>query len=115
MRTTDRATPPSDPAALPPPGRERRRRRWGSQRSPRQRLAFDVVAGVLLGAVVSAWAVSIVAAFRERGEPGAAAAPRAASVARTVGASLTDPRAASTAYLDDAAFKGVLADLRGES
>jgi uncharacterized protein YcbK (DUF882 family) len=70
---------------------------------------------VIFGAIVSGWAVSIVAAYRERGDPGTPPAPRPASVARTVGASLTDPRAASTAYLDDAAVKGVLDDLRGES
>src|SRR4029077_1027555 len=46
-----------------PPRTERRRRRWGVQRSPRQRLAFDVVAGLVLGAIVSAWAFSIVSAY----------------------------------------------------
>jgi hypothetical protein len=118
MRTTDRATPAPPSPSPRPPGGERRRRRWGSQRTARQRLAFDVVAGVLLGAFLSAWAVSIVAAYRERGAPAVAGAPerpRPASVARTVGAALTDPRSASTAYLDDAALKGVLDDLRGQS
>src|SRR6185369_16427528 len=98
----------------PSPRPERRRRRWGAQRSPRQRLAFDVVAGLVLGALVSAWAFSIVAAYRERGQPpgpGLAATPprpgppdppdAPASVGRTIGASLTDPRASSTAYLSD--------------
>jgi hypothetical protein len=115
MRTPARATPNPDPAAPPRPGGERRRRRWGSQRTKRQRLAFDVAASVILGAILSAWAVSIVAAYRERGTPATADVPRPASVARTVGASLTDPRAASTAYLDDAAVNGVLDDLRGRS
>jgi hypothetical protein len=115
MRTPARATPSPDPGAPPRPGGERRRRRWGAQRSKPQRLAFDVAAAVILGAILSAWAVSIVAAYRERGAPAAADVPRPASVARTVGASLTDPRAASTAYLDDAAVNGVLDDLRGRS
>jgi uncharacterized protein YcbK (DUF882 family) len=115
MRTPARA-PSSRPRAAPPaPAGERRRRHWGSLRTKGQRLKFDVAAAVILGVILSAWAVSIVAAYRERGEPGTAAARRPASVARTVGASLTDPRSASTAYLDDAAVKGVLDDLRGES
>jgi hypothetical protein len=87
-----------------------------------------VVAGLVLGTLVSAWAFSIVAAYRERGQPGgpglAATPPRPAapappesraSVARTIGASLTDPRANSTAYLDDAALRALVADMRGES
>jgi uncharacterized protein YcbK (DUF882 family) len=37
------------------------------------------------------------------------------SVARTVGSSLTDARAPATAYLDNAAVNGMLAELRGES
>jgi hypothetical protein len=118
MRTTDRATPEPTGLSPRPLWRERRRRRWGSQRTGRQRLAFDVVVGVVLGTLISAWGFSIVAAYRERGElgaPGVPDAPRPASIARTVGASLTDPRSASTAYLDDAAFKGVLDDLRGQS
>ena len=41
--------------------------------------------------------------------------PLSSSVARTVGASLTDPRATSTAYLDDAALRGALAEMRGQS
>jgi hypothetical protein len=81
------------------------------------------VAGILFGAFLSAWAVSIVAAYRERAEPGTASgtapgtapAPRPASVVRTLGAALTDPRSQSTAYLGDAALKGVLDDLRGQS
>src|SRR6185295_19643977 len=119
--------------SAPPPRRERRHKRWGAQRSPRQRLAFDVVAGLLLGVLLSAWAVSIVAAFRERTQPGrpvAAAAAAAtgsgpaarrdppasgASVARTIGASLTDPRSSSTAYLSDAALNAFVQEMRGQS
>jgi uncharacterized protein YcbK (DUF882 family) len=88
-----------------------------------------VVAGLVLGALVSAWAFSIVAAYRERGQPGrpelAATPPRSvapaapsesrASVARTIGASLTDPRASSTAYLSDAAMSALLQEMRGQS
>jgi hypothetical protein len=112
----------------PPPRRERRRKRWGSRRSPRERLAFDIIAGLLLGGLVSAWAFSIDAAYRERAQPGkpglAAAPPRPrpaappesrASVARTIGASLTDPRASSTAYLSDAAMNALLQEMRGQS
>ncbi|HEV7503106.1 MAG TPA: hypothetical protein VGQ33_23970 [Vicinamibacteria bacterium] len=105
-------------------------------RSGRRRLAFDALAGLVLGVVVSAWAVSIVAAYRERQDPPAArpamggrlamagrpamvppaAAPAlATSVARTLGASLTDPRSASTAYLDDATLRGAIAEMRGQS
>jgi len=108
--------------ATSPPGRDHRPRAgWRTQRSGRQRLAFDVAAGLLLGVVVSALAVSIVAAYRERPTPGAGGAagpdppPAPLSVARRVGASLLDPRAKSTAYLDDAALKGLIAGLRGES
>jgi hypothetical protein len=96
------------------------------QRSGRQRLVFDVAAGLLLGAFVSAWAVSIVAAYRERPAPGAAEfaapavpaparAPAPASAVRRVEASLMDPQTKSTAYLDDAVLKGLIAGLRGES
>jgi hypothetical protein len=70
--------------------------------------------------------VSFVAAYRERPVPGQAAsgsaapvrpapAPRPLSVARRVSASLMDPKAKTTAYLDDAMLKGLLAGLRGES
>jgi uncharacterized protein YcbK (DUF882 family) len=53
-------------------------------------------------------------AYRERpGDPGAPAAP--APVARVVAAQLADPRARSTAYLDQAALNGFVAPLRGES
>ena len=81
---------------------------------------FDVVAGLVLGVMLSAWAVSIVAAYRERGAPGAPPpadrpAPAPPSVARTVGAALTDPRANSTAYLDDAALRALVQDLHGQS
>ena len=90
----------------------------------------------MLGALVSAWAFSIVAAYRERGQPpGAAAQPKAApglaatparpsapdppaarpSLARTLGASLTDPRASSTAYLSDAAMDALVQEMRGQS
>lgn len=114
--------------ADPPPPRQGRARRaaWRTLRSGRQRLAFDVGAGLLLGAVVSAWAVSIVAAYRDRPAAGPAPAAQGAaarpdpppaplSMARRVGASIMDPRAKSTAYLDDAVLKGLLAGLRGES
>jgi hypothetical protein len=110
---------------------ERRRKRWGAQRNPRQRLAFDLAAGLVFGAILSAWAVSVVAAYRERaqpGGPGLVAAPARpgpadppnppaarASIARTLNASLTDPRASSTAYLSDAAMNALVQDLRGQS
>ena len=126
--TSSRPAPPSS-------ARAPRSRRGGKPRSSR-RLGFDVLAGLVLGVIVSAWAVSIVAAYRERLDPPAArpaaggqraAAARSAvaapppapvlarSVAHTLGASLTDPRAASTAYLDDAALNGMIAELRGQS
>ena len=98
---------------LPPP---RRRRRWGAQRKTRDRLVFDVVAGALAAVLVSVWTVSIVVAYRERGGNGTA--PRRASPRRcpaSVSASLTDPRAKSTAYLEDAAGGGYLGPLRGRS
>jgi len=109
--------------ADPTPPRQGRARRAGPRtpRSGRRRLAFDVVAGLLLGAVVSAWAVSIVA-YRERSGAGVVdfggpvlAAPPPPSAVRRVSSSLMDPRAKSTAYLDDAVLKGLLAGLRGES
>jgi hypothetical protein len=112
MRTPRRAMP----GPVPPAG-ERRRRRWGAQRTAGQRLTFDAAAGLLLGVMLSIWAVSIVAAYRERPEPGQSAPAVSApvAVARRVGAALTDPRATSTAYLEDAALKGILSGLRGES
>src|SRR5688500_4290936 len=96
-------------ARLPPP---RRRRRWGSQRRTRDRLVFDVVAGALAAALVSVWTVSIVLAYRDRngGAPGVPA-----PVSRSLSASLTDPRAKSTAYLEDATGGGYLGPLRGRS
>jgi hypothetical protein len=97
-------------AHLPSP---RRRRRWGAQVKTRHRLAFDAVAGAFAAALVSVWTASIVVAYRDRGgEPGGAAP---APVARSVSASLTDPRAKSTAYLEDAAGTGYLSALRGKS
>ena len=92
--------------------RHRRRRRWGAQAKTRHRLAFDTVAGLFAAVLVSAWAASIVTAYRDRGSPDAVLA---APVARTVSSSLTDPRAKSTAYLEDAAAGGYLGPLRGRS
>jgi hypothetical protein len=87
-----------------------------------------VIAGLLLGGLVSAWAFSIDAAYRERaqpGKPGLAAVPppprpaappeSRASIARRIGASLTDPRASSTAYLSDAAMNALVQEMRGQS
>src|SRR5687767_1464652 len=99
-----------DPAPFPKP---RRRRRWGAQRKTRDRLVFDVVAGSLAAVLVSVWTVSIVVAYRDRGAAGGPSAP--APVARSLSASLTDPRAKSTAYLQDAAGGGYLGPLRGRS
>jgi hypothetical protein len=101
---------PAPDVHFPPP---RRRRHWQSQVKTRHRLAFDVVAGALAAVVVSAWTASIVAAYRDRGNnsPGEVSAP----VSRAVSASLTDPRAKSTAYLEDAAAGGFLGPLRGRS
>ena len=99
-----------------PPRGSRRPPRWGAQRTGRQRLLFDALAGLLLGVVLSAWAVSIMAARGERPEPGKAdPPPPRPSVARTLGATLADPRAKSTAYLDNAALQGLVAALRGQS
>jgi hypothetical protein len=93
--------------------RPRRRRRWGAQVKTRHRLAFDAVAGAFAAVLVSVWTASIVVAYRDReAEPGGAAP---APVARSVSASLTDPRAKSTAYLEDAAGTGYLSALRGKS
>jgi hypothetical protein len=93
--------------------RPRRRRRWGAQVKTRHRLAFDAVVGAFAAVLVSVWTASIVVAYRDRGaEPGGGAP---APVARSVSASLTDPRAKSTAYLEDAAGTGYLSALRGRS
>lgn len=74
---------------------------------------FDVVAGTLAAALISVWTVSIVLAYRDHGM---APAPGVrAPVARALSASLTDPRAKSTAYLEDAAGGGYLGPLRGRS
>ena len=101
-----------------PPSR-RRRRRWGAQRKTRDRLAFDIVAGALAAVLVSVWTASIVVAHRERnngsGNGNGAAASVPAPVSRVVSASLTDPRAKSTAYLEDAVSGGYLGPLRGRS
>lgn len=97
-------------AHLPP---HRRRRRWGSQRKTRDRLVFDVVAGALAATLISVWTVSIVVAYRDRGNGSAPSVP--APVSRSLSASLTDPRAKSTAYLEDAAGGGYLGPLRGRS
>jgi hypothetical protein len=95
-----------------PPNRGRRRR-WGSQRKTRDRLVFDVVAGALAAVLISVWTVSIVLAYRDRGDGIPASIP--APVSRAVSASLTDPRAKSTAYLEDAVGGGYLGPLRGRS
>src|SRR5688572_30055414 len=97
-------------ARFPPP---RRRRRWGSQRKTRDRLVFDVVAGALAAVLISVWTASIVVAYRDRGNGARPNAP--APVSRAVSASLTDPRAKSTAYLEDAVGGGYLGPLRGRS
>ncbi len=99
-----------DAAHLPKP---RRRRRWGAQRKTRHRLAFDMIAGALAAALVSVWTASIVVAYRDRSSGKEPIAP--APVSRTVSASLTDPRAKSTAYLEDAVGGGYLNPLRGRS
>jgi hypothetical protein len=99
-------------AHLPPP---RRRRRWGAQRKTRDRLAFDIVAGALAAVLVSVWTASIVVAHRERNNGNGAAASAPAPVSRVVSASLTDPRAKSTAYLEDAVGGAYLGPLRGRS
>ena len=70
------------------------------------------MSALFAAALVSAWAVSIVTAYRDRGTGDAVLA---APVARTVSSSLTDPRAKSTAYLEDAAAGGYLGPLRGRS
>jgi hypothetical protein len=96
---------------LPPP---RRRRRWGAQVKAKHRIAFDVVAGAFAAVIVSAWTASIVVAYRDR----TASADRVATpapVSRALSASLTDPRAKSTAYLEDAATGSFLGPLRGRS
>ena len=90
---------------LPPP---RRRRRWGAQRKTRDRLAFDVVAGALRRRP----GLGVDGLDRGRLPRAAAAATArrrqlAAPVSRAVSASLTDPRAKSTAYLEDAAARRV--------
>lgn len=97
-------------ARLPPP---RDRRRWGSQHKTRDRLAFDALAGALAAVLISVWTASIVVAYRDRGNGASASAP--APVSRVVSASLTDPRARSTAYLEDAAGGRYLGPLRGRS
>ena len=90
-----------------------------------------MVAGLVLGVFLSASAVSIVAAYRGRTQPGrpGAAVPAAGSgpparrdppasgpsVARAIGASLTDPRSSSTAYLSDAAMNALVQEMRGQS
>lgn len=101
---------PQADAHLPHP---RNRRRWGAQRKTRDRLAFDAVAGALAAVLISVWTASIVVAYRDREAAGGAAVP--APVSRVVSASLTDPRAKSTAYLDDAVGGGYLNPLRGRS
>lgn len=110
----------------------RERRRWGSQRTPRDRLLFDAAAGTLIGLALSVWTGLIVSGgevnpaprgiwsvARPGGAPREASAaerpPRAPTVVRTLTSSLTDPRAQSAAYLEDAALKGLTAPLRGRS
>ncbi|HET7745927.1 MAG TPA: hypothetical protein VFM29_01420 [Vicinamibacteria bacterium] len=99
-------------AHLPPP---RRRRQFGALQRLRDRLAFDVLASVLAALVLSAWAASVVAAYREREEGGDLLAAGPAPVSRSLSARLTDPRAKSTAYLESAAVTGSFDELRGQS
>jgi len=101
----------------PAPASSRRARRpgWGSQRTGKQRLAFDVVAGLVLGTILSAWTVSIVGAYKGRGGAAGSAPPPLPTVARTVRSSLTDPRAPATAYLDDRPVRALIDELKGES
>lgn len=100
-------------AHLPP--RTRRRRRWGAQRRTRDRLVFDVLAGTLAAAMISAWTATIVSAYRDRAAESAGGPAAPAPVTRSMSAALTDPRARSTAYLADAVEGGYLGPLRGSS
>src|SRR5688500_17678956 len=99
-------------AHLPPP---RRQRRWGSQRKMRDRLVFDALAGALAAAMISAWTASIVSAYRDRSAESGGGPSVTAPVTRSMSAALTDPRARSTAYLEDAVEGGYLGPLRGSS
>ncbi len=66
--------------------------------------------------MISAWTGSIAAAYLDRstGAVGGEGAQQPTAV-RNLSAALTDPRANSTAYLEDAALGGFLEPLRGES
>jgi uncharacterized protein YcbK (DUF882 family) len=70
----------------------------------------------MAAALVSVWTASIVVAYRDRGAAASGSAPAVpAPVSRALSASLTDPRAKSTAYLEDAVGGGYLGPLRGRS
>ena len=105
----------SVPVGTRPPGHEllpraERRRWWG--KGPSRRQGRFINALTLLAALLGGASF----AMRLTADPGATQAPPPArpSVARTVGAALTDPRASTTAYIDDAALR-FLDPLRGES
>jgi uncharacterized protein YcbK (DUF882 family) len=101
----------------PPPSNRRRRRRSGSSpRTSRGRFLLDVLFGVAAGLMVSAWTATIVMAYRERpGDAGPPVGAAPAPVSRAVSASLTDPRAKSTAYLEEVALNGFVGPLKGRS
>jgi hypothetical protein len=95
----------SDAAYLPP----YRRPRWNSRGlTPRQERAFDLIAFLLVTVIMAGWAVSILEVRKSPAasevEQGPMTAPQVRPGAR-VGSALTDPRATSTAYLNEAALK----------
>ncbi len=63
--------------------------------------------------MLSTWAVSVVAGYRERGSGGAPSERE--RPARALSAALTDPRAKSTAYLEQANLDAFVGTLRGRS
>jgi hypothetical protein len=102
---------------LPAPRRNRRRVRTNGP----ERRGFAILAGTLIVCMIAAWAGSIAVAYRERlqaeveqeaGDPASVAPP---SATRSLSASLTDSRANSTAYLEDAALGTFLEPLLGQS
>jgi uncharacterized protein YcbK (DUF882 family) len=76
-----------------------------------------MVSGLLIACTITAWTASIATAYfaRPAQAPGETAAVPPPTPARQLSATLADPRASSTAYLEDADLGTFLEPLRGQS
>lgn len=92
----------------------RGRRVTGRARLQRRLRIVDWLALPVGGALIALWSLSIARLYSQERSPGEPVTAPRASVGRSVSSALLDPRARSTAYLDDAALE-FLGPLRGSS